>query len=564
MNIKHLLAATAALSAAFATQAQTIHVLYTTDIHGAIFPYDFVDNKPADHSLAHAHGYIEAVRDTAASKTILLDAGDIMQGTPTVYFYNYVDTVKPNITAQVYNYMKYDAICIGNHDIETCHNVYDKVRQQLDMPLLGANVINKATNEPYFKPYKIIEKQGKRIAVIGITTPYVPHWLPEFCWSGMMFDDMVESAQKWVDIVKEKENPDAIIGLFHAGFDYKYGNQDADTYKNENASLLVAERVEGFDVILIGHDHKLFNKKVKSPSGKTVSICDAGTSARNLGHAILTFDKNNNLTTTTKLIALTNVAPSEAFMKKFETHMLAVKAYSKDVIATATDDIISHESLFGDAAFTDIVHRTMLKYTGADISFTAPLLINTQIDKGPITVGKMFSLYRYENMLSTIELTGEEIKRYMEYSYDLWISNPDETGHLLNMNKRNKLVNRFYNFDSAAGINYTVNPFKPKGERVEIISMTDGTPFDMQRRYKVAINSYRSNGGGGHLEHGVGIPHDKIEERVISSVASDLRGLVMQDFKEQKNIDAKPDNNWKFVPEKLVKKYIDTDTKLFE
>ena len=150
----------------------------------------------------------------------------------------------------------------------------------------------------------------------------------------------------------------------------------------------------------------------------------------------------------------------------------------------------------------------------------------------------------------------------MEYSYDLWIDNPTTTGHLLKLNKRNNLTNKHYNFDSAAGIIYTVNPFKEKGQRIEIKSMADGAAFDINKTYKVAINSYRSNGGGGHLEIGLGIPHDKIAERMIQTNTRDLRGIIMEDLLKMKKINIKPLNNWKFVPQEQLSTYIETDKKL--
>lgn len=542
---------------------QTIHVIYTTDVHGALFPYDFVTDKETNNSLAHVHNWVESVRDTAEN-VIMLDAGDIFQGTPIVYYYNYADTSSLHIVPRVYNYMQYDAICVGNHDIETGHNVYDKVRKQIVAPLLSANIVRTDNGEPYFTPYTTINKAGKKIAILGLTTPYIPHWLPEYFWSGMAFEDMIESARKWMKIIREKENPDAVIGLFHAGYDYNYANQNSKTHKNENASQLVAEQVEGFDLILIGHDHKLCNKVIEGPNGRKVTILDAGSDARMIGYSRMTFDSNNNVNCDAKLISLANTKPSEMYLNKFKPQMYAVNAYSHKMVSNVKEDIKSNESLFGNSVYVDLIHISMLKHTGADISFSAPLQMNAVISKGKLTVGNMFSIYKYENALNVLRLTGEEIKRYLEYSYDLWIDNPKETGHLIKLNDRNRLSNKFYNFDSAAGIIYTVNPFKPKGERIEIKSMADGTPFDMTKDYKVAINSYRSNGGGGHLVHGVGIPHEKINERLIKTDTRDLRGIIMDDLMQMKRLEIKPLNNWKFVPETEVLTYIETDKKLFK
>ncbi len=545
------------------SHSQSVRIVYTTDVHGAIFPYDFIKNREADHSYAQAVTYIDEARNESKN-FILLDAGDVLQGTPAVYYYNNVES-EHNIIATIYNDMKYDAVCIGNHDIETGHDCYDNYVRQMNMPVLGANAVNKETGEPYFKPYTILERAGKKIAVLGLTTPYVPHWLPEFYWSGIEFKDMVESAQYWMDYIKKNEKPDAVIGLFHAGYDYTHSFQKATDKCNENASTLVGEQVDGFDLILIGHDHKVYNQEITSPSGRKIPVCDAGTAARYIGDITMEFKKGEeHPTVTSKLVALSNIEASESFTHKYMPHMLTIKAYSKKVVGTLNEDLVSSEALFGPNKFVNLVHATTLKHTGADISFAAPLLIDATIPKGNVTVGNMFSIYKFENMLSVIRLTGEEIKKFLEYSYDEWIDNPSKSGHLIKVTKRGRIINRVYNFDSAVGIRYTVNPFKPYGERVEILSMEDGTPFDMNKEYNVAMSSYRFNGGGEHLTKGVGLTKEQINAKSVKNILKDLRGMIMEDFIEMGGEIKIPDyNNWKFVPENDVKEYIEKDKKLF-
>ncbi|MCQ2201331.1 MAG: bifunctional metallophosphatase/5'-nucleotidase [Bacteroidales bacterium] len=543
-------------------QGQSVRVVYTTDVHGAIFPYDYVKGEEAQHSMAQAVHYIEDVRKES-DNVILLDAGDMLQGTPAVYYYDHVDSVR-NVIPMIYNSLKYDAVCIGNHDIETGHAVYDKFVRQMNMPVLGANAVNKETGKPYFQPYTILERGGKKIAVIGLTTPYVPHWLPEYYWSGIEFEDMIESAHYWMNYVRDNEKPDAVIGLFHSGYDYTHSFQTAEDKCNENASVLVAQQVEGFDVILIGHDHKVYNQVVKSPSGREVPVCDAGTAARYVGDVTIEFVAGEaRPRVTSKLVALTNQKESSKYNKEFLPQMLAVKAYSKKVVGQLKEELISSESLFGSAKFTNLVHATMLKHSGAEISVAAPLLIDANLPVGEVTVGNMFSIYKFENMLSVIKLTGAELKKYLEYSYDEWIDNPSVTGHLIKVNKRGRIINRVYNFDSAVGIIYTVDPYKTKGERVEIKSMQDGTPFDESRLYTVALSSYRYNGGGGHLTKGLGFSKEQIAERSVKNVLSDLRGLIMQDIIDMGGDIVIPEyNNWKFVPEAEVKQYIEKDREL--
>ena len=248
-------------------------------------PYDLKENKETNSSLARVTTYLKEQRADSNQIVFLLDNGDILQGDPIVYYYNFEKTDTVHLYADVMNYMKYDAATIGNHDIETGHDVYDKFNKELDLPWLAANAINTTTNEPYFKSYTTIERGGVKIAILGLITPAIPQWLPEKIWSGMRFDDMIETAQKWVKKIRETEQPDLMIGLFHAGVDYTYNDQNENTYKNENASRLVAEKVEGLDVVFVGHDHAGWNFKTKSPSGKDVLVLGTTAGARNVAVA---------------------------------------------------------------------------------------------------------------------------------------------------------------------------------------------------------------------------------------------------------------------------------------
>jgi len=213
-----------------------------------------------------------------------------------------------------------------------------------------------------------------------------------------------------------------------------------------------------------------------------------------------------------------------------------------------------------------MIHQIQLKITGADVSFAAPLSFDVTITKGPITVGDMFKLYRFENMLYKMELTGKEIDKYLEFSCSEWfntMSGPSDYLLKYRLGKNGKplltdnkawLKSPSYSFDSANGIDYTVDVSKPEGERVLISSFSDGRPFEMERKYSVAVSSYRGNGGGRHLTEGAGIESNKLSGRLISSTERDLRFYMLQYIESQNNFNPSPAGNWKIVPEDWVKK----------
>ena len=556
---------------AFVLNAQTVKIKFieTSDVHGAVLPYDFVNDITTISSLAQVHSYVSMERQLDGQHVILLDNGDILQGDPLVYYYNYEDTAATHIYAQVMNFMSFDAATIGNHDIETGHYVYDKFRTEINFPWLAANAVNTQTGKPYFEPYTIIEKEGVKIAVLGLITPGISHWLPENIWEGIEFEDMIETAKKWVLIIQQKENPDLLIGLFHSGVDYTYNGETNETYRNENASQLVAEQVPGFDIVFVGHDHSGWNFKTVNANNDSVLILGPLSRARTVAVATVTMRLDSTLNKWTKenitgdIIEIVKYRPDNHFMSKFMMSLSIIGNYVAKPLGEITKSISSTASIFGPSEFIDLIHTFQLETTDADISFVSPLSFNSEIDSGWIYVRDMFKLYRYENFLYTMELTGQEMKDYLEFSFAGWFNLMEsEDDHLLNfkMDKEGNLiyserssspmlVQRYYNYSSAAGIRYTVDVTKAAGERINIKSLSNGSPFVLTEKYKVAINSYRGNGGGGHLTTGAGIPEEELSTRVITSTDKDLRFYMMRWIEKKKKITPIVIGNWKVIPE---------------
>ncbi len=568
-------------SSLLSLQAQTVKLklIETSDVHGALFPWDFINDKPANTSLAQVYTYVEEQRADKSQSVILLDNGDILQGQPLVYYYNFEKTDAEHICAGVMNYMKYDAATVGNHDIEPGHPVYDKLSKEFKFPWMAANAVDTKTGEPYFKPYTILNRNGVKIAVLGLITPGIPMWLPEKIWSGIDFQDMVVSARKWVKIIQEKEHPDVLIGLFHAGTEAAYEGQNPDMPRNENAAQLVAEQVAGFDVVFVGHDHHGWNYTVKDPAGSNVLILGTLSAARTASEATILLDKNKTTgawvkATSGKVIPVENIKPDSAFMAEFEPVINTIKAYVAKPIGEFTAGISTHESFFGDSPFIDLIQQIQLELTHADVSFASLLSYNAEIKKGQVYVRDMFNLYKFENLLYTMNLSGQEIKDYLEYSYGQWFNqmkNADDNlmnfkrdaqGNLLLAHGNPQLTAAYYNFTAAAGINYTVDVSKPAGQRINITTLADGKPFDLKKAYTVAINSYQGNGGGGLLTQGSKIPKDQIAGRIINSTPKDLRYYLMKWIEEKKTVTPAAFNNWTVVPDEWWKKGKEKDAGL--
>ncbi|MDR1346907.1 MAG: bifunctional metallophosphatase/5'-nucleotidase [Prevotellaceae bacterium] len=551
-----------------------ITVMHTSDIHGTFFPYDFVNGKSMNRSLSHVYSAIRQER-MSNKNLILLDNGDILQGQPAAYYYNFIDTASVHLAARIINFMKYDAAGVGNHDIETGHAVYDKVFAEYSCPVLAANAVRKSDGKPYFKPYTIIKRDGIKIAVLGMITPGIPKWLPNSIWEGIEFRDMVETAEYWIRKIRSRENPHLILGLFHSGYDYEREGEDINTHSNENASLLVAQKVPGFDAVFIGHDHDRFCSKICNVAGDSVLIIDPQNEGKLVSKVQISIKVKGNKTiektVTGNLLETGGFEPDSSFIAEFQSDFDAVKQFVSHPVGRFTKSISTRSSFFGASEFIDLIHRIQLDITKADISFTAPLSFDAEILEGNVYVSDMFKLYRYENLLYTMQLTGREVKDFLEYSYSLWTNRMQtsaddillfrETGN----NRNGLLENPYYNFDAAAGIIYTVDVTKPAGEKITIKSMYSGDSFDFEKTYNVAINSYRGNGGGGHLTEGAKIAKSELSSRIVFSTSKDLRYFLMQWIERQKQVDPAllyGDDEWKFIPENLVKTAIERNYKL--
>lgn len=542
------------LSAVHASQdgEVTLKLIETSDVHGCYFPYDFIRNKPMKGSLARVSSYVMEQREKYEN-VILMDNGDILQGQPVAYYYNYMDTISEHVCAAMLNYMKYDVGTMGNHDVETGHAVYDRWVRQCNFPVLGANIVDNKTGKPYLPPYQVIEKEGVKIAILGMITPAIPSWLPEQLWSGLHFEDMEDCARKWVKIIREKENPDVLVGLFHAGPE---GNKLDNVV--ENGSGNVAKSVPGFDVVFMGHDHTRRYEKVVNVEGDSVLLIDPANMSKVVSEVTFTIKKQDGKVVSKqvegKLVNMDGYAPDADFLNIFSGAYETTMDFVSRNIGRIEHTISSKEAFFGPSAFVDLIHQLQLDITGADISFCAPLSAYAEIKKGDICVSDMFNLYKYENLLYTMKLTGKEIKDFLEMSYALWtnqMQSPDD--HLMLLNEEDNGFGRFknpsFNFDSAAGIIYTVDVTKPQGEKIRIERMANGEPFDLNKTYRVAVNSYRGNGGGDLLTKGAGIPKTELAKRIVYSTDKDLRYYLMKRIEEVKVLDPKPLNQWKFIPE---------------
>ena len=511
-----------ALLASCASKEKDLIFIETTDTHGR---YD---------EFGMEAFIIKDMKSVFHENLILLDNGDNMQGTPFQYCSNQ-DAEHPNLVSEVLNYFPYDVVGVGNHDIEAGRKVFERVYSELKMPVVCANVIDEATGEPYFTPYIILERyKGYKVAVLGLLTPYVVTWVPDRLRPGLRFEQLEAAAEKWVKVIQEKEHPDLIVGMFHSGWEPQAQNlPENHPLGRENATKWVAENVPGFDIIFYGHDHRARVEKIVNVAGDTVCVLNSGNRGENLAMAIVRdVKKGQKSKIDISLMPASDESNKvdEDFLNKLQPYLDRAEAYKNQEVAELPVTISSDETFKGPCLWVDEIHRCQFETVEAegihaDISMAAPLSGGKTLEAGILKVKDFFTWYPFENALAVMALTGKEVKDFLEYAYEM--------------------KSPIYNFDCAAGIIYEVIDKNPMGERIKIISMADGTPFDMAKTYNVVMNSYRSMGGGNHLINGIGWAQEDIKNHVVWQSDRDLRSLFIDWARKKGVLDTEPLNCWR-------------------
>lgn len=579
MTFKHLIYSMAVAAAAVSCASKpsdgehVLHIITTNDVHGSWFDSTYVGGG-IKNSLYAVNSYIDSIRsEVGGGNVILIDAGDCLQGDNGAYYYNYVDTETEHLFPQLVNYMGYDAVVVGNHDIETGHDVYDRVRKEMDLfgiPFLGGNAIRNDNGKSYFQTYQVYNRAGLKVVVAGYTNANMSAWLTESLWSGMTFKSLIPFVQESVDEITAKEKPDVFIVAVHSGT----GAGDGSALESQGLDLF--QSLKGVDAVITSHDH---NAVVKSEDGKL--LLNSGSHAKNICHGTVSVvveggkvvAKDRSAEVIPVKASNVDTQMRDAFHKQFAT----VKAFTVRTVGRLTEDLVTRDAYAGMCGYVNLVHAIGLQY--ADLSLAAPLTFNGTVTKGDIVYNDLFTIYPFENQLFVMELSGKEIKNYLELSYDRWINTVTDlkavgksSEHVLKIRPgvdqrtnqtRWSFVNRSYNFDSAAGINYTVDVTKPYGERVNIESMASGNAYEMDKMYKVAVTSYRS--GGDQMKEGSGV--EDTDSRIVERYP-EYRELIYQYLEKNGVIDpaqiaAQPNlGHWNFVPEKEAAEAIARDMAL--
>lgn len=550
----------------------SFEMVATSDVHGCLFPYDFTKSygTEQDGGLSRVSSWLQKERKRYGDRLMYFDIGDMTQGTPLAYYSRTADYSRSYVPAEVLNDLKCVAATVGNHDLECGIRSLDTYVQACDFPMLCANMCYVGTAISFMDSYCMVERDGLRIAVVGMTTPYATFKIPPSTIDGFSVYDIRETAAHIIPYIREKEHPHLIVGLFHSGLE----NGITDGRQLENETLATAVEVPGFDVIFYGHDHIASVRKVADCEGDSVLLVNPGPYALNLGVVSLDVtiqgDSVLDVSLGGKLESLADVAPDETLVKRYREKTENVWMYQDSVVGSIDAPLDGMEAVCGPSYITGMFDALIKGRSGCDVTISSPYSEYLHVDSGNVTMRDVWDIYPYENNMTYMMLEGSEIVNVLEYFSDRWINTiSSENDTLLKMTRTEngwKLSNRAFDFMTAGGIDYTVDVTKPAGHRVNVLSMSDGKPFDPDRSYLTGVSSFLACGAYEPFCEAVGIEGYELRRREVFSTEEDFRYDIITKFsmckEDGRSLHVNKQGNWKFIPENIAGTAMSRDVRL--
>ncbi len=469
-----------ALAEEDATEAKTLRIIGTSDLHGKFLPWDYALNaESSSGSVAQLSTAIAQYRD---DNTLLVDAGDTIQDNSADIFVNGED-VHPMV--QAINALNYDVWVTGNHEYNYGMDVAKKTIADLNCKVLTGNVYDE-NGDPIADGYAIFEKDGVRIAVIGMVTPNITRW-DAANLADCTVTDPLEETRKIIDAIQGQY--DVLVGVFHMGIKNEYGVANSGVTDILNAC-------PEFDVMVSSHEHT----QIPSEEINGVLVVQNKNMAQTMAVIDLTLEKDGDgwkvVNKTAESIGIADFEPDPAIVELLGKYDEQARADAEEVIGTLEGGALSPENEIAeiptaqiqDTAMIDLINAVQMYYTGAPVSAAALFTMDANMYPGDIHKCDMALIYKYTNTLYKLHMTGAQLKKYMEWSVNYYNTfNPGDLTISFNPEIR------AYNYDMFAGVNYEVNIANAPGSRIENLTWPDGTPVADDEEFDIAVNNYRAN-----------------------------------------------------------------------
>ncbi|MFF5055051.1 bifunctional metallophosphatase/5'-nucleotidase [Micromonospora sp. NPDC000663] len=523
------LIAAAPAQAAGPTRSRTwdLTLLGTSDTHGNVYNWDYYrdaeydDSKHNDIGVAKLATLINQIRaERRGRATLVLDAGDTIQGTPLATFYAKQEPItatgEKHPMARAMNIIDYDAVTLGNHEFNYGLPLLDLWIRQLGFPALAANAVNAKTGKPAFQPY-VIKKVSLgfaaptlRVGILGLTNPGVAIWDKGNVEGRLRFDDMVATAAKYVPIMRAR-GADLVLISAHGGDSgtSSYGPE----LPNENPVALIAQQVPGIDAILFGHAHNEVVERfvTNERTGAQVLLSEPSKWGQRLTRMDFTLARERGRWTITKkaatMLNTNTVVEDPKVLAAVRAQHQKTIAYVNQVVAQATVEMSTVESRYKDTPILDFINHVQAEtvtkalagtqYTDLPVlSQASPFSRTAVFPAGDVKIRDVAGLYVYDNTLEAVVLSGAEVHAYLEYSAKYFRTlapgapvDPEQIS--------DSPAVPDYNYDVISGLDYDIDISKPIGQRITrlVLPGTD-TPVADNAQFVMAVNNYRRSGGG--------------------------------------------------------------------
>ena len=527
---------TLAFAASTAQRAPDITILVaaTTDVHGHLVGWDYYSSRvDTARGLSRAATIVDSLRAAAPGRVVLVDAGDMLQGTPLTYIAARRDTFAVHPVFAAMNAMRFDAATVGNHEFNYGLPFLLAAAKSARFPLLAANA-HPSSGAPPFRGRTIIERDGVRIALIGATTPGSNAWDRDNLSGRLTIGAMVPAVRAQVDSAR-RENAEVIVAVVHSGLGEPSSYDTVATrLPSENVAAEIARAVPGIDLIVYGHSHKQMADTVIAGT----LLMQPKNWAQSVAVAELHLESSNGrwrvASKGSSLIQAAGHAEQTAVINAALAGHEAAKKYVAMTIGSTDARWSADSGRVIDTPLADFILDVEQRTAHSDLASTAVFDVGAKIDSGAVTVGEIARLYPYENTLSAVRITGAQLKAYLEYSARYYGTfgtgeapvHTDVPG---------------YNFDVVSGADYTVDLSRPVGSRITSLSVRGKTVQDGDS-FTLALNNYRRSGGGGYAML-------KDAPEVYTSTI-EIRDLLIAEVSRRKRI-APTDyfhRNWSIVP----------------
>jgi 2',3'-cyclic-nucleotide 2'-phosphodiesterase/3'-nucleotidase len=526
------MAVTACASAAEQTTAE-LTILHTSDLHGAVLPFNDYANRPSDiGSLAQVATMVKEIRATTDHQVLVLDSGDTLQGTPLEQF-AHVRWGEPSPTIEAMNRIGYQAMAVGNHEFNFGLEVLERARKQANFPFLSANIVREGSGDLAFEPYAIFEQGPIRVGVLGLITPNVPGWEKPENYRGLSFLPMDEAARRWVPVLRENEGCDLVVVLAHSGFEQDPDTGESDGTAHENFVWRLTA-VPGIDVLLTGHTHEDIPPRMV----RGVFVAQPWARARMLTRIDFRLERDDRGWHITERrgenLPAKGVPGDKELIRAHTLIQQRVQTALDGPVGEVTHEVRVDRCRLEDCAAVDLVHQVQMHASGADLSLSALLNAHAPVLRaGPVTWRWIHAFYVYPNTLVAVRLTGAQIRDLLEHAAR-WYDGFECTADGCTVVGDDSIPH--YNVDTMAGVSYRIDPTRPEGSRIRDLRYK-GLPLDPEAELIVACNSYRAAGGGfyPHLE----------QAEVVWRSSEELPDLIGDYLNENRPWRPVVDGNWR-------------------